>query len=269
MIANSVEPEGKSRAVDWDRITILFGQCLAAVTDNEAPYLPSQLPAFLAELLTRQSARYYDSEEALVRDAFSAWSSEGETKQSLYFDTRFDNVVEYRPRAETGNRRRPTPYEAVVESARRLRDLNEVERNIGGERSNVILGGSLSYGRFFNVVGSREGSASDLDLYIVTETYEQMRQVVEKLAGMKPAASQDVENSLIRFDNMCQHLESVGTNTPIVFSQKLALWTSGSDPILAGIEVEQSYFLSYHILSRHTSDHILLTDLPSASSIGR
>lgn len=225
------------------------------------PYLPLQLPAFLAELAGRLSTSYYHREYALVTDAYEAMSHGLTSRNSLYFDSRFTALPEYQPGGTGARRRRPTPFEAVVETARRLRDLNTLEDSLRGTDCGALLGGSCSYGRFFNIVGQSEGSASDLDLLIVAPDNDALREIVlSALAGFALDTSA-VASSKARLRDYLDY--STPTKSEfVVFSHKVPLWTRNDDPLLADINIDASYNLSLHLMPQLVADQIMLADVP-------
>jgi len=69
----------------------------------------------------------------------------------------------------TRSRRRPRPFETLVETARRFRDLNHLRAVLEGVPTSCVLGGSVNFSRYFNVRGSSEelpGSSVDIMLVI-------------------------------------------------------------------------------------------------------
>ncbi len=249
------------QSADWDRAARLYLQCLEAIADPDMPYLPLQLPAFLAELAGRLSTSYYHREYALVTDAYEAMSHGFTSRNSLYFDSRFTALPEYQPGGTGARRRRPTPFEAVVETARRLRDLNTLEDSLRGTDCGALLGGSCSYGRFFNIVGQSEGSASDLDLLIVASDNDALREIVlSALAGFALDTSA-VASSKARLRDYLDY--STPTKSEfVVFSHKVPLWTRNDDPLLADINIDASYNLSLHLMPQLVADQIMLADVP-------
>src|SRR5262245_11475407 len=137
---------------DWRRVVELYSQVSDIVNDLEKENtLPEDLVAALSEALSRVLA-HYDGNEMLFVDHLLALLSEkdnlkgsrAERFRSLYHDSRFKRFVPYHPTSD--ERRRPKPFEAAVETCRRLRDLNMVRDALADLITAGILGGSVSYG---------------------------------------------------------------------------------------------------------------------------
>jgi len=86
------------------------------------------------------------------------------------------------------NRRQPSFREAVIETAKRLKLINQLDQDVPDEIMAIVLGGSMSYGRFYNIRGGVD--SSDIDLFfIVDQDFFQKTDVLKILPpalGFKP-----------------------------------------------------------------------------------
>lgn len=64
----------------------------------------------------------------------------------------------------------PSLFEAITETVRRLRFLEGLRKNLPAETEALIICGSMSYGRFFNIRGGDDPSDVDLILVINNES---------------------------------------------------------------------------------------------------
>lgn len=255
---NEIGLEETRVAADWRRVGDVYEQCSIAVSDSN-PYLPPPLTAFLSELVARQSASYYGHQGQFVQDAsdcfLGALSDSNESALDLYADSRFRALPEYGLDSDLP-RRRPTPFEAVVETARRLRDLEEIERAISELTIGALLGGSASYGRFFNVLGAVKGSASDIDLLIVVNEYADFSKVIDRLSGLSFVSDDGAQGQATRFKRFLSDRNQI--DTPMTFSGKLALWGNQGDPILSELDVSPRYDLSMHVMQVEDFGQLIL-----------
>lgn len=258
MVLQETEP-----IADWSRVATVYNQCVDAIADPSL-YLPGELSAFMAELLSRLSVPYFDKEQLFVADAHLNLDPH-KTPNELYFDKRYEPLAAFRPVEASAGRRRPTPFESIVETSRRLRDVGAVSSKLEPVSTGGILGGSLSYGRFYNVIGQREfGKGSDIDFYLVVESIDDIAQLlksVQEVPGVSSLAVQATNTRLDEFRKFCE----VESETPAVFSCKIPMWEEGSDSILQGIQVSQAYHMSLHIMSRDTSNLLLLVEHPKVT----
>ncbi len=98
----------------------------------------------------------------------------------LYHDERFT-------RAGESGRRRPPPFQAVVETCRRLRDAELLSDLLRGAGSSAIVCGSVDYGAFYNV-----RAASDLDLVVVVGETSALATIADRLALLPGVADADI-----------------------------------------------------------------------------
>src|SRR5205807_3605128 len=140
------------------------------------------------------------------------------------YDNRLDSHPEYvyPPHGET--RRRPRPFESSVETVRRLIDLNGLRQALSGMQTAAILGGSVSYGRFYNVTGAATefgSNPSDTDVLLVLNNYEDLGAVGVQLATVK-GVDKDSVNKLA--DRVRQFEQVRQRYQHCIFSHKLRLW---------------------------------------------
>ena len=182
--------------------------------------------------------------------------------RGLYLDSRLDNYPEYKFPPELDRRRRPRPFEAAVETCRRLIDVNGFRQTLSSLQVGPILGGSVSYGRFYNVTGSAlefGSKSSDADLLLVLTEYEQLASVVEKLAsipGLEPSSLDQLRQRVTKFPQI------QAQNAPCILSHKLRFWMNESDAVLSGTKIPSDYSLSLHVFSLSDFDYMTLQDSP-------
>ncbi len=255
---------------DWQRPAAIYGQCLEASSDDRR-FLPPPLTGFLAEIIARISPNYHGFEDEFVANAvraFSAVHPDGLRRgtpavqlQHLYFDPKFTSLRPYRVPTYRQWRRLPTPVEATVETARRRRDLRDIQAALEPVTAAAVLGGSVSYGRFYNVLGGGHGVASDIDLLVVVDRYETLSDVGEAMAEIGYVNPKDVARFAVRAD------EFVGArwferHRPAAFSAKFGLWPDDDDPILVGSTIKSAYQVSMHVVSRDVFAELVFRDHP-------
>ena len=252
---------------DWRRVAGLWEQCTEILrSGGDGAYLPDIVTGKLARAMGQVFASYDDDEDRYVQHLLAIMCrAEGRDGQvddhfrDLYFDERFTNE-RYQP---VVGRRLPPPFEAAVETARRLRDLARIRDALTGKADlcACVLGGSASYGRFHNTVGAREGNPSDLDLLLVvapsvscSHVYEALRNVYG-LAGAEHAIERG--SSLEAPDDA-----DAGTKESPIFSHKLSMWRDVRDPLLDARQIAGDYRLSTHVLTLAQFRWITIADKP-------
>ena len=260
---------------DWDRVTAVHRQCLDAIADGTDSYLPDLLTGFLAEIISRVSASYYGKAEVFVNDALKAFNESSAdsvdlSKQELYADARFRQMDDYSVGLRD-KRRRPTPFEAVVETARRLRDLEAIQTILEPQLTiGAVLGGSTSYGRFFNVLGASgdPSKPSDIDMLVVIETFEQLEDVLKKFTSLPGVHTPSIMKLGERVEEFLGSEEVEKTELK-VFSGKLDLWSDDSDRILSEIEVSHGYHLSLHFVDPSVMSRLILKGMSKILSTSK
>jgi hypothetical protein len=248
---------------DWRRVEELYRQVSKILNDEEKANFPAPaVVGALAEQLGRTFAHYEDAELDFIEDALVLLSEvdnlDGERDarfEKLYRDPRFDRIFDYSREAD---RRRPKPFEAIVETARRLNDLNRVREALVRVPTSGILGGSVSYGRFFNVCGGLLRQQSDTDLVLVVPEYGLLEGVTSQLAGVHGVNARSLE--LLR-RRVTIHEQLRRDRGRCIFSHKLSLWAGEPDPLMPA-SIPSEYSLSLHVMSVDDFDYVSLGDLP-------
>ena len=242
-----------TRQADWRRVAGLWEQCANILrSGGEDAYLPDSLTGKLARSMGQVFASYDDDEDRYVLHLLAimahAEGRDGEVDEvfrQLYFDERFTNQ-RYQPMA---GRRLPLPFEAAVETARRLRDLARIRDALTSKADlcACVLGGSASYGRFHNTVGGRDDDPSDLDLLLVVAPNVGCSQVYEALRNVHGLGGAD--HALERSTALAPHDDDPGSRDSPIFSHKLSLWREMRDPLLDARQIAGGYTLSTHLLT--------------------
>jgi hypothetical protein len=140
--------------------------------------------------------------------------------------------------------------------------VNGFRQTLSSLQVGPILGGSVSYGRFYNVTGSAlefGSKSSDADLLLVLTEYEQLASVVEKLAsipGLEPSSLDQLRQRVTKFPQI------QAQNAPCILSHKLRFWMNESDAVLSGTKIPSDYSLSLHVFSLSDFDYMTLQDSP-------
>lgn len=267
MISSTTADGGPRSRADWRSVEQLYGQFSTILSKGEQ--IPTEITGSLANSLGRVLAFYEDEEPTFVQDLLELWSSvdrlEGSVRdrfRTLYFERRLDIYPEYKFPRDEGTRRRPRPFEAAVETCRRLIDLNKVRHALADVQSGGVLGGSVSYGRFYNVIGAAKefgSKPSDMDLLLVLKAYEQLDAVADRLSGIRgiEGASLDLFRRRITVFSKIR-----AKHSPCIFSHKLEFWSAEQDPILSGMDIPGEYKLSLHTFSLADFDYLTLKDIP-------
>jgi hypothetical protein len=261
-----VSKEAAYARADWQRIEQLYGQLMRVVATG---HISDTLAGKLAKAMARTCAAYDGIEEQFIEDLLAVIVAvEGATAdrnrefRHFYYDPRYNRFTAYL-KTDADDRRRPTPFEAAVETCRRLRDVNRLRAQLVRVPTGCILGGSASYGRFFNTVGDRDNEPSDLDLLLVVGDYADLPRVAEafaRVAGIGPGGVESMRERCAAFPEVCQQLDE---GQRCIFSHKLKLWPpEAPDPFLAGTGINGEYDVSVHVFSGEDIDFLILRDLP-------
>jgi hypothetical protein len=258
--------EGAHSRGDWDRVKRLYAQMVGLLSRGRCD---PDVAGDLAKQMARLCAAYDGAEELFVEDLLEVMDEvdplpgcREEQFEAYYHDDRYrkaDKVYE----AEN-ERRRPTPFEAAVETCRRLRDVNRLRECLATVPTGCVLGGSTSYGRFFNTVGLQaDGRASDIDLLLVVASYDDLPRIVEALRRVEGILGDGLSEMHDRAGSFSDARARLEENARCIFSHKLDLWpSSDQDSMLAGTSIGGSYDLSLHIVSRDDLDYLILNDRP-------
>jgi len=243
---------------NWRPADDLYRQLSELASADRPP--PDHLAGLLARALARILAHYDDSEPAFIDDLLARWSEidglTGTLKtrfRALYNDKRFRGFPAY----GAASRPRPKPFEAAVETVRRLITVNAIRDSLKGLPSGGILGGSVSYGRFFNTKGVSD--PSDLDLMIVMPNYSGcLEACAEALRHVPGVSSKDLDQLQRRVPIACELARSDRTLT---VSQKVNLWADSNDPLLRRFgRTGDDYLAQLHFFSRSAFEHVVLKD---------
>jgi hypothetical protein len=251
-------PEAHATA-DWDRTGAQYSQCIDIVANELVTYLPDELPAELAASIADISSVYQGREEKLAEHALAVFAEIEECEtfdaalfERLYTDERFTRLPAYR--LQQDGRRRPTPFEAVIETARRSRDATNLQRILAGVRSSGVLGGSTSYGRFYNVCGQSDTAPSDLDFVIVLENVRDLGDVARRMYELPGIDAKDVDIFIQRIHVFA----SAYNDQKTILSHKFKMWRDGIDPMVMWPGHRPGYLLSLHFLMLPVLAYVLV-----------
>lgn len=268
---------GDERGGDWRAIEALYNQLSRLKARNESA--PAPLPEVshhLAEAIARVFASYQGKEQEFLTHLCTTMSTidgipgeERDRFRRLYKDLSLDKFELYKPR---DNRRLPKPFEAAVETVRRISDLNNVGRALEGLKTTAVLGGSLSYGRFFNT-GGGYGKPSDTDLIVVVPNYSVLPQLVEALSEVRSREDEEfIEEASL--EQMATHAESFTDlirqeSGRIIFQYKLNLWEDDANSeYFKRTQLPLNYLLGLHVVSADHFEYITLKDVAAISDLG-
>lgn len=247
---------------DWNPVRSLFHQQVQLV-DSGSEHIPVEVTQAFADAIGKISASYAGHEAELCEHALAILADvecgeilDLDLFRTYYDDERFSPTPGPKPLA----RRRPAPYEAIVETCRRLRDARSLRAACRSTGTSGLLIGSASYGRFYNIRGNRDGNAaSDLDFIVVTEEATALDGIAASLAALPVAAASDVDHLVRRAHVFAGSLDDGRT----VFSHKIRLWADGRpDPMLPSGVAPGDYLLSLHVMTPPVLDYILVTSTP-------
>ena len=258
---------GLHTRADWRWVEDLYKQFTKIVDSRTS--IPPDIAGALAKSLGRVIAHYEGSESLFCDDLLALWSEIDGARleettalgrfRELYFDKRLDKFGEYQP--PHGQRRRPKPFEAAIETSRRLIDINKIRTALSGEPRAAILGGSVSYGRFFNVTGAAAeygGKSSDTDLLLVIPSYQDLNNIA---SALEKVDSIDRDSLNLLRKRITPHRDLQELDHPCIFSHKLILWKRPDDPILKDV-LPGLYSISLHVFSTDDFSYLVLKDIP-------
>jgi hypothetical protein len=258
---------------DWRRVHDLYQQFSRSVEDasGDAAGPPPAVTGALAEAMARVFASYQDQEETFLDDLATLFAEiDGialdpiQRFRRLYKDTRLDGLERYR--AGRDARRRPRPFEAAVETVRRIQDLNRIRNALERLPTSAVLGGSVSYGRFYNTCGAA-GKASDIDLLLVVPQYEDLIAVPAQLRSLEFIDERQLQTMARRIDALFEVRKRFGR---CVFQQKLSLWEDEDLPsYLKRFQFPGYYSLALHVMSLEDFQFVTLADIPRLDSLKR
>jgi hypothetical protein len=252
-------PDARGTA-EWEPPTAIYNQMLQIVRNPERNDLPADLPGRLSQEMCVVLAKYRGKESECAEHAIAIFGDvEGQELfdasliQRLYDDRDFLRLH--------GERWRPTPVEAVVETSRRERDTNAIQAALVGTRTSLVRGGSVEYGPNFNVHGNRHGKPpSDLDIVIVVKDACQLLAIVESLYNVPGVDDNGVRRLIERTRVFVKRYDDDQT----IFSHKLPMWPrTKEDRMMTWAPASQEYSLSLHFLTDAVLHHILVERCPT------
>ncbi len=250
------------RRADWRPIRALFHQQVQLV-DSGSRRIPEEVTEAFADAIGKISASYAGHEAELCEHALAILADieceeilDLDLFRTYYEDERFNPT----PGPTQAPRRRPAPYEAIVETCRRLRDARSLRAACRNTGTSGLLIGSTSYGRFYNIRGNRHGdAASDLDFIVIIEQAKALDGIAAALAALPGVATPDVDYFARRARVFAGSLDNRST----VFSHKIRLWAEGTpDPVLPSGAAPGDYLLSLHVMTPPVLDYVLVTSTP-------
>jgi hypothetical protein len=257
---------------DWDLVEGIYRQCVAIALDHDSHFMPDELPNSLAQAFGRISANYHRREEELILHGLGILgNAEHANKISpalfkqLYTDERLDRFVQYGTTPDGREfRRRPHPFETLVETARRYRDLNQLRGVLADLPTSCILGGSLNYGRYFSVRGAGELlAASNVDIMIVIPDFSWMDEVLSGVSTLHGCA----QASLTTLEQRARVWREHGLDDGhTVFTQRLLMWPDDPDPVMSWAPNRGEYAIDLRIVSAAVLDWILVADNPKLTA---
>jgi len=261
---------------DWHLAAGVYRQCIKIADDDDTIVIPDAVLSFLAEAIDRVSVHYFGKEKEFVLHALAVFGDVEKAERisqslfhRLYEDNRFDRFTQYAVGpSSTMKKRRPRPFEAIVETARRLGDVCSIRRTLEDLPVYVTLGGSASYGRFLYVRGHAGHTAgSDVDLIFVVPHYDALNEVVERLVNFHDADDSSVQ-SLVRRANVFKNENLDDSRT--IFSHKIPIKDNEPNSIMTWASNRGSYILDLRIMSVAVLDWLLVDDSTTltASSSG-
>lgn len=258
---------------DWDLVEGVYRQCVDIATDHNGRFMPDDLPGFFSKALGRISSNYQGREQELILHGLSILGNAEHADKitpalftQLYTDNRFDRFVQYTPGPGTGaGRRRPRPFETLVETARRYHDLNQLRGVLGDLPTSCILGGSMNYGRYFSVRGG--SAATNVDVMIVVPDFGWLDEVLSAVSTL-PGSARASLDALEQRSRIWRERGLDDEHT--VFTQRIMMWSDEPDPSMAWAPNQGEYAIDLRVVSVATLDWILVADNPklTASAAG-
>ncbi|HET7416826.1 MAG TPA: hypothetical protein VFJ61_04260 [Solirubrobacterales bacterium] len=266
------------RQGDWRMVDSLYRQlaelkrsgrgsvsALSATTDR------------LAEAVAGVFASYEDCEEEFLlhlRDTMvridGISGSERERSRRLYKDESLKGFEAFKGGGRN-TKPRPKPFEAAVETVQRITDLNRVRDKLEPLGTTAILGGSLSFGRFFTIYGSYTSERpSDIDLVLLVKHYQDIGGIAKALAEVK-----DGHGAYFIDRDQLEKMEERGkdflaldsSDLPTIFQQKLDLWENADSKFFTSLGWPLHYRLAIHVLTLDDFDYITLKELARLSDL--
>jgi hypothetical protein len=246
---------------DWDPVRGLFRQVVELV-DSGTRRIPDEVTEAFADAIGMISDSYSRREAELCEHALAILADVefGEILDLDLFRKYYEDERCSPPGVLEDVRRRPGPFEATVETCRRLRDARSLREGCRDTGTSGLLIGSMSYGRFYNIRGNRhETTASDLDFIVVIDQADALDGIGTAVAALPGVAASDLEHFGRRTRVFADSLDNGGT----VFSHKIRLWADSTpDPLLPSGAAPGDYLLSLHIVTSPVLDWLLVASTP-------
>jgi hypothetical protein len=135
--------------------------------------------------------------------------------------------------------------------------LNRIQQALRSAATSAILGGSLSYGRFFNTTGG-QSRPSDVDLIVVVPDDADSLAVVEALRPLEfisRSSLDEMEHRLLIFPGYRQKR--------CVFLHKLRLWESPPSRFVTDYQVMAGHYkVALHLMTFDDLLYLILRDRP-------
>lgn len=254
---------------DWWPVEQAYRQYRTLVECNDGPQSgpSSRIAGNLSYLLGRTFTHYDGHEQQFIFDLFeSLCELDGIKADTDGFVTlyRDKEVQKLHPYSTQAARQLPTPFEAAVETARRLITTNGIRDACGDLQNGALLGGSASYGRFYNTKGGTN-DPSDLDLLLVLPdlagSVPELAEAIKTVAGASIADLDTLIERTKRIEEAQQGLERM------TMSHKVRFWSEDPDPLLAPYQISSRFELQLHMISWDDFQHLVLDDLPSIQMV--
>lgn len=276
------EETASSKRGDWRAIEAIYLQ-LSLLKKNGGPTPPS-LPLVLDQL-AEATAQVFSAYEGLedvflehLRELMLRIDKPGWKPRLEFRNLCKDESLRRFDLFRRGDRPPPRPFEAAVETVRRLVDLNQLRSQFQEPQilreleTSAILGGSLSFGRFFSVYGEYSGRPSDIDLILLIPDFEDLEKVVDVLRAVHDqegyhfieTQSLDEMEARARFFSS----EFRREHGPIIFQHKLSLWPESPEKgYFKQFQYPLYYNLALHVMTVQEFKHISLEDCPKLDQI--
>lgn len=231
----------------------------------------------LAEAIAGVFASYEDCEDEFLLDLRDTMveidqidGTEKERSTHLYKDESLRKFDIFRTGGENG-KPRPKPFEAAVETVQRITDLNKIRDQLRPLGTTGILGGSLSFGRFFTVYGSYAFERpSDIDLVVLVNDYKDLGRIADALAKVKDKNRTHFihPGQLERMKQRAEEFLSFSpADPPMFFQQKLTLWEDANPQFFKQLDLPIRYRLALHVLDPDDFDYITLNGFSRLSDL--
>jgi len=246
------------RTADWRRVRALYGQYRNLVANGAGADMVNDVLAALGQEVGRLAPSCVGRDGLLAAHALAVFADvaghealDPGTFQSFYRDPPFESYL-----GAHRTKRRPSPFEAVVETCRRLRDAESLRQVLRGIDCSGMLCGSVCHGPHFSVRGNNgEEAGSDLDVLLVARRTSDLSAMCTAIGRLPGVAAADVQSLRQRSAAFAAMYDDDRT----ALSHKLTMWTEpGSDALLLDPDASPTYKLSLHVLTLPALDYVLV-----------